>query len=70
MLFLGFDLMKIYNIILKGIDVIEFLWRIGKNVVFFIKKLCWDNLVERLGYGKNGIIDIWKNKWVFYYIYC
>jgi hypothetical protein len=26
--------------------------------------LCRDNPAERLGYGKNGIIDIRKNKWV------
>lgn len=61
--------MKTYNIILKGIDVIEFPRRIGKNAASLIKKLCRDNPAERLGYGKNGIIDIRKNKWVFYHIY-
>jgi cGMP-dependent protein kinase len=54
--------MKTYNIILKGIDVIEFPRRIGKNAASLIKKLCRDNPAERLGYGKNGIIDIRKNK--------
>lgn len=61
--FSGSDPMKTYNIILKGIDVIEFPRRIGKNAASLIKKLCRDNPAERLGYGKNGIIDIRKNKW-------
>lgn len=61
--------MKTYNIILKGIDVIEFPRRIGKNAASLIKKLCRDNPAERLGYGKNGIIDIRKNKLVFYRIH-
>ena len=54
--------MRTYNIILKGIDVIEFPKKISRNAHVLIKKLCRDSPTERLGYGKNGIIDIKKNK--------
>jgi cGMP-dependent protein kinase len=54
--------MRTYNIILKGIDVIEFPKKISRNAHVLIKKLCRDNPTERLGYGKNGIVDIKKNK--------
>ena len=54
--------MKTYNIILKGIDAVEFSRKIGKNATSLIKKLCRDAPAERLGYGKNGIADIKKNK--------
>lgn len=60
--FSGTDPMKTYNIILKGIDVIEFPKKIGRNAHTLIKKLCRDTPAERLGYGKNGIMDIKKNK--------
>ena len=56
------DPMKIYNIILKGIDVMEFSKKISRNAHSLIKKLCRDNPVERLGYGKGGISDIKKQK--------
>lgn len=61
--FSGSDPMRTYNIILKGIDVIEFPKKISRNAHVLIKKLCRDNPTERLGYGKNGIVDIKKNKW-------
>ncbi|PVD38854.1 hypothetical protein C0Q70_01478 [Pomacea canaliculata] len=61
--FTGADPMKTYNIILKGIDAIEFPKKISRTASLLIKKLCRDNPAERLGYGKNGIIDIKKNKW-------
>ena len=54
--------MKTYNIILKGIDVIEFSKKISRNAHNLIKRLCRDNPAERLGYGKNGIVDIKKHK--------
>ncbi|KAK7501419.1 hypothetical protein BaRGS_00007223, partial [Batillaria attramentaria] len=57
------DPMKTYNIILKGIDVLEFPKKISRTATILIKKLCRDNPSERLGYGKNGIVDIKKNKW-------
>ncbi|XP_064622229.1 cGMP-dependent protein kinase 1-like isoform X6 [Lineus longissimus] len=61
--FSGTDPMKTYNIILKGIDVIEFPKKISRNAHALIKKLCRDNPTERLGYSKNGIMDIKKHKW-------
>lgn len=60
--FSGSDPMKTYNIILKGIDVIEFPKKISRNAHNLIKKVCRDNAAERLGYGKNGISDIKKHK--------
>lgn len=60
--FTGSDPMKTYNIILKGIDVIEFPKKIGKSAQALIKKLCRENPAERLGYGKNGISEIKKHK--------
>ena len=54
--------MKTYNYILKGIDVIEFPRRISRHAHMLIKRLCRDNPSERLGYGKNGIVDIKKHK--------
>uniref|UniRef100_A0A0L8IH94 cGMP-dependent protein kinase n=1 Tax=Octopus bimaculoides TaxID=37653 RepID=A0A0L8IH94_OCTBM len=61
--FSGHDPMKTYNIILKGIDIIEFPKRFSRNSILLIKKLCRENPSERLGYGKNGLSDIKKNKW-------
>lgn len=61
--FSGHDPMKTYNVILKGIDVIEFPKRFSRNSILLIKKLCRENPSERLGYGKNGLSDIKKNKW-------
>ncbi|GAB1608114.1 cGMP-dependent protein kinase 1-like isoform X2 [Argonauta hians] len=61
--FSGHDPMKTYNIILKGIDIIEFPKRFSRNSILLIKKLCRESPSERLGYGKNGLSDIKKNKW-------
>ncbi|KAK3097128.1 hypothetical protein FSP39_006620 [Pinctada imbricata] len=61
--FSGSDPMKTYNIILKGIDAVDFSKKVSKNATLLIKKLCRDAPTERLGYGKNGIADIRKNKW-------
>ncbi|XP_073241493.1 cGMP-dependent protein kinase 1-like isoform X3 [Porites lutea] len=61
--FTGSDPMKTYNIILKGIDMIEFPRKVLKNAHALIKKLCRDNPTERLGYQKGGLKDIMKNKW-------
>ncbi|XP_054724769.1 cGMP-dependent protein kinase, isozyme 2 forms cD4/T1/T3A/T3B-like isoform X2 [Uloborus diversus] len=67
--FTGPDPMKTYNIILKGIDAIEFPRIISRNAMALIKKLCRDNPAERIGYQKGGIQDIQKHKWFdgFYY---
>ncbi|KAL6427875.1 hypothetical protein ACFW04_008364 [Cataglyphis niger] len=61
--FTGADPMKTYNIILKGIDAIEFPRSITRNAMALIKKLCRDNPAERLGYQKGGISEIQKHKW-------
>merc|ERR1739844_619711 len=61
--FTGADPMKTYNIILKGIDAIDFPRNITGRARELIKKLCRDNSAERLGYQKGGIRDIQKHKW-------
>lgn len=61
--FTGTDPMKTYNIILKGIDAIDFPRNITARARELIKKLCRDNPAERLGYQKGGIRDIQKHKW-------
>ncbi|XP_071748038.1 cGMP-dependent protein kinase, isozyme 2 forms cD4/T1/T3A/T3B isoform X2 [Lepeophtheirus salmonis] len=61
--FTGTDPMKTYNIILKGIDAIDFPRTITGRARELIKKLCRDNPAERLGYQKGGIRDIQKHKW-------
>ncbi|XP_071476978.1 cGMP-dependent protein kinase 1-like [Diadema antillarum] len=57
------DPMKTYNIILKGIDIVEFPKRIPRSAANLIKRLCRDNPSERIGYQKNGLSDIKKHKW-------
>ncbi|CAG0924499.1 unnamed protein product, partial [Notodromas monacha] len=62
--FTGSDTMRTYNIILKGIDAVEFPPRnITRQATALIKKLCRDNPGERLGYQRGGIKDIQKHKW-------
>uniref|UniRef100_A0A8C6WKR4 cGMP-dependent protein kinase n=1 Tax=Neogobius melanostomus TaxID=47308 RepID=A0A8C6WKR4_9GOBI len=61
--FTGLDPMKTYNVILRGIDMIEFPKKVTKNAANLIKKLCRDNPIERLGNLKNGVKDIQKHKW-------
>lgn len=50
--------MRTYNMILKGIDSIDFPRNISREAIDLIKKLCRDNPSERLGYQKRGIDDI------------
>lgn len=61
--FSGSDPMKTYNIILRGIDAIEFPKKVTRNATNLIKKLCRDNPIERLGYLKDGLRDIKKHRW-------
>ncbi|XP_067114055.1 cGMP-dependent protein kinase 1-like isoform X4 [Osmerus mordax] len=61
--FSGSDPMKTYNIILRGIDMVEFPKKIIKSAANLIKRLCRDNPSERLGNQKNGVKDIQKHKW-------
>jgi len=57
------DPMKTYNIILKGIDVIDFPRHMPRSGEQLIKRLCRDVPTERLGYQRNGVDDIRKHKW-------
>ncbi|XP_034021387.1 cGMP-dependent protein kinase 1-like, partial [Thalassophryne amazonica] len=61
--FSGADPMMTYNIILRGIDMVEFPKKITKSAGNLIKRLCRDNPSERLGNQKNGVKDIQKHKW-------
>ncbi|XP_051906600.1 cGMP-dependent protein kinase 1-like isoform X1 [Hippocampus zosterae] len=61
--FSGSDPMKTYNIILRGINMVEFPKKITKSAANLIKRLCRDNPSERLGNQKNGVKDIQKHKW-------
>uniref|UniRef100_A0A8D3DZ94 cGMP-dependent protein kinase n=1 Tax=Scophthalmus maximus TaxID=52904 RepID=A0A8D3DZ94_SCOMX len=61
--FSGSDPMNTYNIILRGIDMVEFPKKITKSAANLIKRLCRDNPSERLGNQMNGVKDIQKHKW-------
>ncbi|CAB4044963.1 cGMP-dependent kinase 1-like isoform X2, partial [Paramuricea clavata] len=56
------DAMKTYNIILRGMDVLEFPRKVSKNAGNLIRRLCRDSPTERLGYQKDGLHDIKKHK--------
>lgn len=61
--------MKTYNLILKGIDMIDFgKYNVGRTAQSLIKKLCRDSPSERLGYQRGGIQDIKKHKYVVFII--
>lgn len=58
------DPMNTYNLILKGIDMIDFArYNVGRTAQGLIKKLCKDIPSERLGCQRAGILDIKKHKW-------
>ena len=56
------DPMKTYNIILRGMDVLEFPRKVGKNAGNLVRRLCRDSPTERLGNQKDGLHDIKKHK--------
>jgi cGMP-dependent protein kinase 1 len=56
------DPLKTYNLILKGIDAIEYSRYVSRSAVSLIKKLCRDSPADRLGYQRNGIDDIRKHR--------
>ncbi len=58
------DPMKTYNIILKGIDQIEFPRGVNRAAQALIKRLCREVPAERLGYQKCGIMDIKNHRFV------
>ena len=56
--------MKTYSMILRGVDALDIpTKRMHKNSVHFMRKCCKLNPLERLGYQKNGFVDIKKHKW-------
>jgi hypothetical protein len=61
--FTASDPMKIYNIILRGIEQIEFPRHVTKTAITIIRKFCRENPTERLGYQKDGIYDIKKHRY-------
>lgn len=61
--FSGADPMQTYNLILKGMDMVEFPRKINKSAQHLVKKLCRDNPAERIGYQRDGLKDIKKHKW-------
>ena len=60
--FYGVDPMKTYNIILRGMDVVEFPKKIGRNPQNLIRRLCKESPTERLGYQKDGLTDVKKHQ--------
>ncbi|XP_055591694.1 cGMP-dependent protein kinase, isozyme 1-like [Uranotaenia lowii] len=61
--FASSDPMKTYNIILKGIDMVNFPKYMSRSAISLIKRLCRDIPSERLGYQRGGVQDIKKHKW-------
>ncbi|XP_077585619.1 cGMP-dependent protein kinase 2 isoform X3 [Stigmatopora nigra] len=61
--FAGSDPIKIYTMVLYGIEKVYFPKTIGKRPDDLIRRLCKINPVDRVGNKKNGIIDIKKHKW-------
>ncbi|XP_041977300.1 cGMP-dependent protein kinase, isozyme 1-like isoform X2 [Aricia agestis] len=59
----GGDHMKTYTLILRGIDAVAFHPRMPKSAQLLIRKLCRAVPAERLGYLKNGMIDVKNHKW-------
>ncbi|MBN3295847.1 KGP2 kinase, partial [Amia calva] len=62
--FSGSDPIKIYTMVLQGIEKVDVPKRIGKRPEDLIRRLCKLNPAERLGNKKNGINDIKKHKLV------
>eukprot|EP00112_Aurelia_sp_Birch-Aquarium-sp1_P006621 Seg1727.3 transcript_id=Seg1727.3/GoldUCD/mRNA.D3Y31 product="cGMP-dependent protein kinase egl-4" protein_id=Seg1727.3/GoldUCD/D3Y31 len=61
--FAGDDPMSTYNIILRGIEAIDFPPCVTRTAQHLIKRLCRYESNERLGAQKDGVQDIRKHKW-------
>ena len=55
--------MKTYNMILRGIESIEFPRKVTRTANHLVHKLCKDNPAERLGYQRHGLKDIRMHRW-------
>ena len=55
--------MKTYNLILKGIDAVTFPKHVNKTVQLLVKKLCRPVPTQRLGYLKEGVEGIKRDRW-------
>ncbi|KAM6261557.1 cGMP-dependent protein kinase 2 [Porphyrio hochstetteri] len=62
--FSGADQMITYNLILKGIEKLDFPKAITRRPEDLIRRLCRQNPTERLGNLRNGINDIKKHRWL------
>ncbi|NWQ77641.1 KGP2 kinase, partial [Columbina picui] len=62
--FSGADQMTTYNLILKGIEKLDFPKTITRRPEDLIRRLCRQNPTERLGNLRNGINDIKKHRWL------
>ncbi|NXI99876.1 KGP2 kinase, partial [Psophia crepitans] len=62
--FSGTDQMMTYNLILKGIEKLDFPKVITRRPEDLIRRLCRQNPTERLGNLRNGINDIRKHRWL------
>ncbi|NXK93773.1 KGP2 kinase, partial [Formicarius rufipectus] len=62
--FSGADQMVTYNLILKGIEKLDFPKTITRRPEDLIRRLCRQNPTERLGNLRNGINDIKKHRWL------
>ncbi|NXS39471.1 KGP2 kinase, partial [Balaeniceps rex] len=62
--FSGVDQMMTYNLILKGIEKLDFPKIITRRPEDLIRRLCRQNPTERLGNLRNGINDIKKHRWL------
>lgn len=58
------DVMKVYNMIIRGIDAFEFSRKVSRTAQTLIKRLCRPAPADRLGYSKRGVTDIRANKYV------
>jgi len=61
--FTASDPMKVYNIILRGFDQIDVPRHVNRTAVTLMKRFCRENPVERIGYQKDGVLDIKKHRW-------
>ncbi|XP_038615576.1 cGMP-dependent protein kinase 2 [Tachyglossus aculeatus] len=62
--FCGTDQMMTYNLILKGIEKMDFPKNISRRSEDLIRRLCKQSPTERLGNLKNGISGIKKHRWL------